>query len=88
MAELVIALGDPPRMTTYRRRTWGRRELCHVGSRTCMCTEVEHGVSVPSHKQWASWTNGVDMLWASDVDSGTMLVVDVVLRTKPISSRV
>ncbi len=50
----------------------------------CVCAEVEHRVSAPSHGQWASWTNGVGMLWASIADSRRISVVDVVLGNLPL----
>ncbi len=50
--------------------------------------EAEQGVSASSHGQRVSWTNKVDVPWASGADFGTILVVDVVLGNKPISSRV
>ncbi len=53
-----------------------------------MCVEAEQGVSALSYGQWASWTNGVGMPWASVADSGMISIVDMVLWTKPFSSTV
>ncbi len=80
-AEWAIALDDLLRMTTCHRRTWGRRELCHVG----FVGGSEQGVSASSHGQRTSSTNGVGVPWAFRVDSGTILIVDVAKGTNPFS---